>query len=55
MGIASKLTPHAHAVEGFYKIMAENASLTQILPQIGILLAIGIVFTVIAVWRFRYE
>ena len=35
--------------------MAENASFSQILPEIGILLAFGVVFFVIAVWRFRYD
>jgi hypothetical protein len=35
--------------------MAENASFVQILPQIGFLLAMGVVFTLIAVWRFRFE
>jgi hypothetical protein len=49
------LTPHAHAVEGYYRLMVENATFIQVLPQIGILLAFGIVFFLIAVWRFRYE
>ncbi len=55
MGILSKFAPHAHALEGYYSVMAENAGLVQILPQIGILLAMGFVFTMIAVWRFRFE
>jgi ABC-2 type transport system permease protein len=55
MGTISMFTPHAHAVEGYYRVMVENATFTQVLPQIGILLAFGIVFFVIAVWRFRYE
>jgi len=53
-GIA-KIIPHAYAIEGYYRVMAENESLSQILPEIGILLAFGIVFFLIAVWRFRYE
>ncbi len=55
MSILSKFTPHAHALEGYYSVMAENASFVQILPQIGFLLAMGVVFTLIAVWRFRFE
>ncbi len=55
MGVLSKLTPHAHAVEGYYSVMAENASLTQILPQLGVLLAMGIGFALIARWRFRFS
>ncbi len=54
MGVLSKLTPHAHAVEGYYRLMAENASITQILPQLGVLLAMGIGFVLIARWRFRF-
>jgi ABC-2 type transport system permease protein len=55
MGMIAMLTPHAHAVEGYYRLMVENATFIQVLPQIGILLAFGIVFFLIAVWRFRYE
>lgn len=55
IGVISKLTPHAHAVEGYYRVMAENETIIQILPEIGILLAFGIVFFVIAIWRFRFE
>jgi ABC-2 type transport system permease protein len=55
IGVISKLTPHAHAVEGYYRVMAENETILQILPEIGILLAFGIVFFVIAIWRFRFE
>ena len=55
IGTLSNITPHAHAVEGYYRLMAENASFIQVLPQIGILLGMGIVFFIIAVWRFRFD
>ncbi|HEX9090642.1 MAG TPA: ABC transporter permease, partial [Anaerolineales bacterium] len=55
IGIISSLTPQNHAVEGFYRLMAENASLIQVLPQIGILLGMGILFFAIALWRFRFD
>lgn len=55
LGVLSKLTPHAHAVEGYYRLMAENATFVQVLPEIGILLVIGIAFFVIATWRFKFE
>jgi ABC-2 type transport system permease protein len=55
IGILAKFTPHAHALEGYYSVMAENASFTQILPQLGFLLLMGMVFFLIAVWRFRFE
>jgi len=55
MATLSKLTPHAHAVEGYYRLMAENGTLINVLPQMGILLAFGVVFFLIAVWRFKFE
>ena len=55
IGILSKFTPHAHALEAYYSVMAENAIFTQILPQLGFLLLMGTVFFLIAVWRFRFE
>jgi ABC-2 type transport system permease protein len=55
ISILSKFTPHAHALEGYYSIMAENAGFAQVLPQIGFLLLMGVVFFLIAVWRFRFE
>jgi ABC-2 type transport system permease protein len=55
IGVLSNLTPHAHAVEGYYRLMAENATFVQVLPEIGILAAMGVVFFLIAVWRFKFE
>lgn len=55
IGTLSKFTPHAHALEGYYSVMAENAGLTQILPQLGVLWLMGLVFFLIAGWRFRFE
>jgi ABC-2 type transport system permease protein len=55
IGVLSKFTPHAHALEGYYSVMAENAGFTQILPQLGFLLLMGLVFFLVAAWRFRFE
>jgi ABC-2 type transport system permease protein len=55
VGFLSNLTPHAHAVDAFYRIMAENQSFIQILPQVAILLAMSVAFYLIAVWRFKFE
>jgi len=55
IGILSRLTPHAHALEGYYQIMAEDASFAQVLPEIGILLTMGLLFSFIAVRRFKFE
>lgn len=55
VGILSQITPHAHAVEGYYRLMAENATIDQILPQIGILVVMGVALFLVAVWRFRFD
>jgi ABC-2 type transport system permease protein len=55
IGILSKFTPQAYAVEGYYRLMAENGTLVQILPQLGVLVAMAIVFSAIATSRFRFE
>jgi ABC-2 type transport system permease protein len=55
VGILSRLTPHAHALEGYYRLMLENGTLVTILPQLGILLVFGVVFILVATWRFKYD
>ena len=55
IGAVSQLTPHSHAVEGYYRLMAENAAIDQILPQIGVLIGMGVVFYLIAVRRFKFD
>lgn len=55
LGIVSRLTPHSHALDGFRLVMMENAGLTAVLPQVGILLGMALVYFVIAVWRFKFE
>jgi ABC-2 type transport system permease protein len=55
MAIISYITPHAHSVEGYYRLMAKNARFVQVLPQMGILLGMGIVFFLVALWRFRFD
>jgi ABC-2 type transport system permease protein len=55
VGILSRLTPQAHALEGYYRLMLEKGTLVTILPQLGILLVFGVVFVLVATWRFKYE
>ena len=55
LGVLSSLTPQGHAIEGYYRLMAENAVFVQVLPQMGILMAAAVVFFGIAIWRFRFE
>jgi ABC-2 type transport system permease protein len=55
MGIISKFIPHSYAVEGYYRLMAENAGFVQVLPQVGVLLGMGVIFFGIALWRFKFD
>jgi ABC-2 type transport system permease protein len=55
LGFVSRLTPQAHALEAFRRLLVEGYSLVGVLPQIGILTAMGTFFFAIAVWRFRFE
>jgi ABC-2 type transport system permease protein len=55
ISVLSKLTPHAHASEAYYRLMAENGTLIDVLPQMGILLAMGFVFFLVAVWRLKFK
>jgi ABC-2 type transport system permease protein len=53
--IISGIIPHANAIEAYYKLIAENASLIDILPEIGILIGMMLIFLLIAVRRFKFQ
>lgn len=55
MSILSRITPHANAIEAYYRLIAENASLIDILPEIGILVGMILVFLLIAVRRLKFQ
>jgi ABC-2 type transport system permease protein len=55
MATISRIVPHANAIEGYYKLTAENASLIDILPEIGILLGMMLVFLFFAVRRLKFQ
>jgi ABC-2 type transport system permease protein len=55
LGTISKFIPHSYAVEGYYRLMAENTGIVQVLPQIGILLGMGVIFFSVALWRFKFD
>lgn len=55
MGVVSRLTPHAQALEGYMRLLADNAGPIDILPQTGILLGMAAIFFAIAVWQFKFE
>ena len=50
---AAKITPHAWATLGFNKLMLFGASFSDVLPSMLALIVFGVIFSVIAVWRFR--
>ena len=51
----SQLTPHAHAINGYIKLMIDGADLVDLLPNILALLGFGLVFFLVGLWRFKYE
>ena len=55
MAILSRITPHANAIEAYYQLITENASLVDILPEIGILLVMIVVFLAVAIRRLRFS
>jgi len=50
----SQLTPHAHAIKAYNKLML-GAAAVDIVPQVGLLVGVAALFFVIAVWRFKFE
>jgi ABC-2 type transport system permease protein len=55
IGTISKLTPHAHALNGFDMLMINGKGLVDVLPEVGILFGFALLFMLLATWRFRYE
>jgi linearmycin/streptolysin S transport system permease protein len=51
----SKLTPQAHALMGYDTLLNQGGGLVAVLPQVGILCAFGLVFLLVAVWRFKFR
>ena len=55
LGVISNVTPQGHAVDAYYRLMAENGTFLDVLPRMGILLAMAIAFYGVAAWRLRFE
>jgi ABC-2 type transport system permease protein len=51
----SQLTPHSHAIKGYYNLMIYGADLEQLLPNIAVLLGFALVFLSLAIWRFKFD
>jgi ABC-2 type transport system permease protein len=48
------LTPHAHALDGYLKLLLEGDGLMDVLPNIVALLGFAVVFFLVAMWRFKF-
>jgi ABC-2 type transport system permease protein len=54
LGVASRLTPHAHALEAYRRLMLEGGTATDVLPQVAIVIGMSALFFAVARWRFRF-
>jgi ABC-2 type transport system permease protein len=54
MRTISYLSPIRYAMDGFSKVIYNNAGVIDVLPQVAVLLAAGIVLFAIAARRFKY-
>lgn len=55
MQTVTRFIPQGQAVYAFDKLLIEGKDLLAVLPNIGILLLMALIFFAIAVWRFKYE
>jgi len=53
MRTVAHLTPHAWAMDAFRALLFDGATLTDILPQLGVLVLFAVVLVTLAVYRFR--
>jgi ABC-type multidrug transport system permease subunit len=51
----SQLTPHSHAVRGYYQLILYGADLTDIVPNILPLLGFAAFFFLVSMWRFKFD
>lgn len=48
--------PHGWALDGYYAVLVrEGTSIADIAPSIGALVAFGVGFAALGIWRFRFE
>ncbi len=55
MAKVSYFTPQAQAMIGYHTLVILNGTLADVLPYVGYLLAISLIFFLIAIWRFKFE
>ena len=54
-GLLAHIAPNGYAVEAYYRVTAEKAGLLNVLPLVGVLVAMGLVLFLIAARRFKFE
>jgi ABC-2 type transport system permease protein len=55
MKVVAHLSPVAWAMDGFQDLLFYGGTLVDVLPELGVLLAISLVLFGIGVWGFKYE
>jgi ABC-2 type transport system permease protein len=55
LGFVGKLTPHAHAIEGYSRLIQDGLGVVDILPQFLILLGFALVFYLAAMRLLKFE
>jgi ABC-type multidrug transport system permease subunit len=55
MAKLSYYTPQAQAMMGYHTLVILKGALTDVLPYVGYLLGISLIFFLIAIWRFKFE
>lgn len=50
----ARFTPHHYAIQGYLTLSSWGGGLADVLPNIGVLVAFGVVLFVLAVWRLRH-
>jgi len=51
----SQLTPHAHAANGYMKLILFGAGFEDVIPNILALLGFAVIFLTGAIWRFKFD
>ena len=55
LGMVGLLTPHAHAAEGFNRLMIDGSSFVNVVPQALILFGFALIFFVAAMYLLKFE
>jgi len=55
MAKVSYYTPQAQAMIGYHTLVILKGTLADVLPYVGYLLGISLIFFLVAIWRFKFE